>query len=360
MSRRVSAHVNSFFEIDYTRVAQIRAKQEEGVCRARGEPDLPGIHHQGDGREPPQASRSSTPRSSGEATILRRDINIGIAVALDWGLIVPVIKHADELSLLGDRPRHQRPRRTGPDQEAEPDEVQKGTFTITNPGGLRLLCRHCRSSISPRSRSWASAPSRSGPPSSPCLTAATPSRIRTQGMLAMAYDHRIVDGADADRFLADVQVNAGELPGGRGLNAQSPDGRARHASPRAAGRNTSRPSARAAWPALGRARPAPLGLPSARRARSSSLSSARAPAEPPTALAPPAPGRSSRLEEQLQTLADLLPRCVGDVGGSSRLAPAAARRGRRSLESRDRNHESMPRRMLDVDGAALGSPPSAA
>jgi hypothetical protein len=69
-----------------------------------------------------------------ETTIYRRDINLGIAVALDWGLIVPVIKHADELSMLGlarsisdlaDRARSKK---------LSPDEVQKGTFTITNPG----------------------------------------------------------------------------------------------------------------------------------------------------------------------------------------------------------------------------------
>src|SRR5580765_6905543 len=133
MSRRVSAHVNSLFEIDYTRVGQIRAKKkkeyaERGVnltflafiTKAVAE-NL---------RKHPVINSAV----SNETTIFRRDINIGIAVALDWGLIVPVIKHADELSLLGiarainDLGERARTKRLNP------DDVQKGTFTITNPG----------------------------------------------------------------------------------------------------------------------------------------------------------------------------------------------------------------------------------
>ena len=71
---------------------------------------------------------------SGESTIFRRDINIGIAVALDWGLIVPVIKHADELSLLGLARAINDLGERARTKKLSPDEVQKGTFTITNPG----------------------------------------------------------------------------------------------------------------------------------------------------------------------------------------------------------------------------------
>jgi 2-oxoglutarate dehydrogenase E2 component (dihydrolipoamide succinyltransferase) len=100
MSRRTSAHVATFFEIDYSRVATLRAKKkaeyaERGVNLtflafiAKAVADSLRKH--------PMVNAAV----GHETTIFRRDINLGIAVALDWGLIVPVIKHADELSLLG-------------------------------------------------------------------------------------------------------------------------------------------------------------------------------------------------------------------------------------------------------------------
>src|SRR6266480_297359 len=133
MSRRTSAHVTSFFEIDYSRVAELRRKHkaasaERGVnltylafiAKACAE-------HL---RKHPVVNAAV----SGDNIIYRRDVNIGIAVALDWGLIVPVVKRADELSLgglaraindLGERARTKK---------LSPDEIQRGTFTITNPG----------------------------------------------------------------------------------------------------------------------------------------------------------------------------------------------------------------------------------
>ena len=100
MSRRVSAHVASFFEVDFTRVGQLRAKAKQSyaergvsltflafIAKACAE-NL---------RKHPIINAAV----SGDSTIYRGDVNIGIAVALDWGLIVPVVKHADELSLIG-------------------------------------------------------------------------------------------------------------------------------------------------------------------------------------------------------------------------------------------------------------------
>ena len=100
MSRRTSAHVATFFDIDYTRVAQLRARKkaeyaERGVNLTFLAFIVKAI---ADGlRKHPNVNVSV----GHDTTIYRRDINLGIAVALDWGLIVPVIKHADELSLLG-------------------------------------------------------------------------------------------------------------------------------------------------------------------------------------------------------------------------------------------------------------------
>ena len=133
MSRRVSPHVNTIFEIDYTRVAQLRAKKKkEYADRGVNLTFLAFI-----AKAAADALRRHPTLNaavSGEGTILRRDINLGIAVALDWGLIVPVIKHADELALLGLARAINDLGERARAKKLSPDEVQKGTFTITNPG----------------------------------------------------------------------------------------------------------------------------------------------------------------------------------------------------------------------------------
>jgi len=212
MSRRTSAHVTSFFEVDYSRVAELRRKHkaayaERGVnltylafiAKACAE-NL---------RTHPVVNAAV----SGDNIIYRHDVNVGIAVALDWGLIVPVVKHADELSLagiaraindLGERARTKK---------LSPDEIQRGTFTITNPGVFG---------------SYAGAPIINQPQVAILGVGAIEKRpkvvsladgtdtiaIRTMGMLSMSYDHRIVDGADADRFLADLKQTLENFPEG--------------------------------------------------------------------------------------------------------------------------------------------------
>jgi len=205
MSRRTSAHVASFFEVDFTRVAQLRAKATEKptflayIVKACAQ-NL---------RKHPVVNAAV----SGDSTIYRAQVNIGIAVALDWGLIVPVVKHADELSLtgiargiadLGERARTKK---------LLPDDIQRGTFTITNPGGFGP---------------FAGIPIINQPQVAILGVGAIEKRpkvvqlpdgsdtigIRTMGMLTMSYDHRIVDGADADRFLADVKKMLQEFPEG--------------------------------------------------------------------------------------------------------------------------------------------------
>jgi 2-oxoglutarate dehydrogenase E2 component (dihydrolipoamide succinyltransferase) len=150
---------------------------------------------------------------SGESTIFRRDINIGIAVALDWGLIVPVVKHADELSLIGLARAISDLGERARSKKLAPDEIQRGTFTITNPGVFG---------------SYAGAPIINQPQVAILGVGAIEKRpkvvtaadgtdtlaIRTMGMLSMSYDHRVVDGADADRFLADVKKTLQEFPEG--------------------------------------------------------------------------------------------------------------------------------------------------
>ena len=211
MSRRVSPHVNTVFEIDYTRVSQLRARQKADYA-ARGV-NLTYLAFIAKAVADTLRKHPGINAAVGaDATILRRDINLGIAVALDWGLIVPVIRHADELSLigiaraindLGDRARTKK---------LTPEEVQKGTFTITNPGvfgsviGTPIINQPqvailCVGAIQKQ-------------PAVVTTDGVDAIGVRLMGMLSLAFDHRVVDGADADRFMADVKRTLESFPDG--------------------------------------------------------------------------------------------------------------------------------------------------
>ena len=212
MSRRVSAHVASFFEVDFTRVAQLRGKAKQSyaergvnltflafIAKACAE-NL---------RKHPIINAAV----SGDSTIYRADVNIGIAVALDWGLIVPVIKHANELALMGLARAINDLGERARTKKLSPDDIQRGTFTITNPGGFGP---------------FAGIPIINQPQVAILGVGAIEKRpkvvtapdgtdsiaIRTMGMLTMSYDHRVVDGAEADQFLADVKRLLQEFPEG--------------------------------------------------------------------------------------------------------------------------------------------------
>ena len=212
LSKRVSAHVASFFEVDFTRVAQLRAKakasyQERGVnltflafiAKAVAE-NL---------RKHPIVNAAV----SGENTIYRRDINLGIAVALDWGLIVPVVRHADELSLMGVARALNDLGERARTKKLSPDDIQRGTFTITNPGvfgdliGIPIINQ-------PQVAILGVGAIEKKPKVITQPDGTDTIAIRTMGMLSMSYDHRVVDGADGDKFLADVKKMLQEFPEG--------------------------------------------------------------------------------------------------------------------------------------------------
>ncbi len=212
MSKRVSAHVASFFEIDYSRIAQLRAKHKQSYAdRGVNLTFLAFIakacaEHL---RNHPVVNAAV----SGESTIYRRDINIGIAVALDWGLIVPVIKHADELSLLGLARTINDLGERARTKKLSPDDIQRGTFTITNPGGFGPyagipIINQPQVAILGVGTIEKRPKVITGPDGTDAVA------IRTMGMLTMSYDHRVVDGADADKFLADVKKSLQEFPEG--------------------------------------------------------------------------------------------------------------------------------------------------
>lgn len=212
ISKRISAHVTTFYEIDYTRVTGLRkAKKVEYAGRGVKLTYLSFIAKavtDALGRNP--VLNCSV---SGDSIIYRHQINLGIAVALEWGLIVPVIRNADELSVLGlskaivDLSERARTKRLNP------DEVQNGTFTITNPGTFG---------------SYTGTPIINQPQVAILGIGSIEKRprvitledgqdviaIRTMGILSLAFDHRIVDGADGDRFLSDVKETLENFPNG--------------------------------------------------------------------------------------------------------------------------------------------------
>ncbi len=210
MSRRVSAHVQTLFEIDYTRVSQIRAKKkkeytERGVNLTYLAFVAKAIA--GSLRKHPGLNAAV----SADATIFRRDINLGIAVALDWGLIVPVIRNADELSLMGMARAINDLGERARTKKLNPDDVQRGTFTITNPGvfgslaGLPIINQPQVAILG-----VGTIEKRPAVVTLPDGTDAIAPRLK--GHLTMSFDHRVVDGAAADRFLADVKKMLESFP----------------------------------------------------------------------------------------------------------------------------------------------------
>ncbi|HEY3382830.1 MAG TPA: dihydrolipoamide acetyltransferase family protein [Vicinamibacterales bacterium] len=197
-SRRTSAHVHSVFEIDFTRVSKIRdAKKAEFEQAGAKLTYLPFIVKAVvDGLRAVPVINSSI---DGENIIYHKDINIGIAVALDWGLIVPVVRQADEKSILGlSRAMHDLASRAR-SKQLKPEEVQGGTFTITNPGVFGALF---------------GTPIISQPQVAILGIGAVEKRpvvvddaiaIRPRAYLALGYDHRLIDGAVADQFMSVVK-----------------------------------------------------------------------------------------------------------------------------------------------------------
>ena len=200
-SKQTSAHVTSVYEIDMTNVARFREKNKAEFQSRYGTKltFMPFIF-----QAVTQALRKFpvvNSQVSGDQIIYKGDVNLGMAVALDWGLIVPVIKSADQLSLSGlaltandlaDRARAKK---------LNPDEVQGGTFTITNPGvfgglfGTPIINQPqvailCVGTIEKRPK---------------VITTDDGDdviAIRQMAYFALTYDHRIVDGADAEKFLS--------------------------------------------------------------------------------------------------------------------------------------------------------------
>ncbi len=200
MSRRTSAHVHTVFEVDFSHVAQLRDTRKAEYAAAGAKltylsfvakavvdaiPEVPVVNATFDG----------------DSVLYRDDIGLGIAVALDDGLIVPVVKHARDTSILemsraiADLAERARTRRLAP------AEVEGGTFTITNHGGFGSLL---------------GMPIINQPQLAILGMGAVEPRpvvvdgavmVRLRAYLTLGFDHRVIDGATADRFMAAVRRN---------------------------------------------------------------------------------------------------------------------------------------------------------
>ena len=203
-SRRTSAHVHTVFDVDFSRVAAIRsarraAYEEAGVklsylvfvARAAVEAL----------REVPVVNASL----DGDTIIHSSEVHLGIAVALDEGLIVPVVKGAQDKTMrelgraIGDLSERAR------SKQLVPDDVDGGTFTITNPGvfgsifGLPIINQPqlailCMGAVEPRA-----------------AVVAGEVVAQTRAYLTLAFDHRVIDGAVADRFMSTLKQSLEEF-----------------------------------------------------------------------------------------------------------------------------------------------------
>ncbi|GJG88357.1 hypothetical protein tb265_35380 [Gemmatimonadetes bacterium T265] len=204
LSRRWNAHVTSFFEVDLTRVARIRAKQRAEFERTTGEKltFLPFIIKAVvDGLKQFPTMNAAV---RGNEVVLRKQYNVGIAVALDWGLIVPVIKNADDLSLTGLTRNLNDLANRARAKKLQPAEVQGATFTITNPGVFGSLMGTPIIPVPTSGIMGVGAIEKrpkviTGPDGEDTIA------VRTCSYFSISFDHRIVDGADADRFMAFVK-----------------------------------------------------------------------------------------------------------------------------------------------------------
>jgi 2-oxoglutarate dehydrogenase E2 component (dihydrolipoamide succinyltransferase) len=198
-SKHVSPHVYSVDEIDMSRIAALRAKSKDEFERQYGtkltfmpffvKATVAGL------RAYPTLNASL----DGASVVLHKEINVGIAVALDWGLIVPVVKTADEKNILGIQRTMNDLAERARSKKLRPEEVQEGTFSITNPGvfgglfGLPVISQPNVGILG------------LGAIEKRPVVINDSIAIRSMCYVTLSYDHRVVDGAVAHQFLHKVK-----------------------------------------------------------------------------------------------------------------------------------------------------------
>jgi len=198
-SKRVSPHVYSVDEVDMSKVAALRAKSKDEFEKRYDtkltfmpffvKAAVAGL----------RAFPTMNASLDGTNVVIHKEINIGIAVALDWGLIVPVIKNADEKNLLGIQRTLNDVAERARAKKLKPEEVQEGTFSITNPGvfgglfGLPVISQPNVGILG------------LGAIEKRPVVVDDAIAIRSMCYVTLSYDHRVVDGAIAHQFLHKVK-----------------------------------------------------------------------------------------------------------------------------------------------------------
>ena len=198
LSRRTSAHVHTVFHVDFTTVDGIRRQKKASYEQAGARLTyMTFVAHAC--CESLRAYPVLNAALDGDTIVYKKDINLGIAVALDGGLIVPVVKNADTLAPLDLSKAIADVAERARAKQLKPEEVHAGTFTITNPGqlgaqfGLPIINQPqvailCLGAVEKRP-----------------VVVNDELVIRTMSYLALGFDHRLIDGFAADEFMADLK-----------------------------------------------------------------------------------------------------------------------------------------------------------
>jgi len=205
-SRRTSAHVHCMYEVDFTRIVNLRARQKNGFEQRHGArlTFMPFFV-----RAAVMALQQFpiiNANIDGDNIRYHRYINMGIAVALDWGLIVPVLKNAGDLNFLGLQRGITDLGERARTKKLKPEDVEGSTFTVTNPGqfgavfGLPIINQ-------PNSAIMGVGGINKQPMVITDKDGTDSIAIRSIVHLTLGYDHRLIDGAVADQFMAMVKKN---------------------------------------------------------------------------------------------------------------------------------------------------------
>jgi pyruvate dehydrogenase E2 component (dihydrolipoyllysine-residue acetyltransferase) len=197
-SRRTSAHVHSVFEVNFSRVEKIRQAKKTEFERSGAKLTYLSFILKA-AVDALRAMPIVNASVDGDSLVYHNEINVGIAVALDWGLIVPVVKHADSLNLVGLSKSVVDLATRARSKQLKPDDVAGGTFTITNPGvfgalfGMPIINQPQVAILGV------------GAVEKRAVVVDDAIAIRMMAYLTLGYDHRVIDGAVADEFMSHIK-----------------------------------------------------------------------------------------------------------------------------------------------------------
>ena len=203
-SKATSAHVSTVFHVDLSRVARVRERAKAGFARIHGTKltFMPFIFKAVANALTAFPNLNSS--IDGTDIVHKKDINLGMAVALDWGLLVPVIRHADRLNLVGLAKTANDLAERARSKRLSPDEVQGGTFTVTNPGvfgslfGTPIINQPQVAILGIGAIEKRPVVKTDGDGNDTIA-------IKTMCYFALTFDHRLIDGAEADSFMNQIR-----------------------------------------------------------------------------------------------------------------------------------------------------------